>query len=71
MNGSINTNLEVVPTDTPQYYTVLCLRARSPDENGSRVGERFGVRYAGVDSHVKFGWLSSNLFVKSCDARLM
>ena len=41
MNGCISTNLDVVPNDSPQLTVYgLRLRARSQDDNGSRVGER-------------------------------
>ena len=69
MNGCISTHLEVVPTDTQElteqaYYSVLRLHLRGQDENCSHVEERFRVSFAGVDSHVKFRWFNSNLFVK-------
>ena len=40
------------------------LGSRSQDGNGSVIGERFGIMQLCVDSHVIFGWLCSNLFVK-------
>ena len=46
-------------------YTGFHLRARSQDENGSRVGERFRVMQLCVDSHVKVGWLYSNIICKA------
>ena len=48
MNGCISTNLEVVPTDSPQLtvYSGVRPRERSEDENGSRVREWFEVSSA-------------------------
>ena len=44
MNGCIRTHLEVIPTDS--LGSGLHLRTRSQDENGSHVGEQFGVSCA-------------------------
>ena len=45
-------------------HSVLRLCVRRQDENGSRVGQRFGWSQLCVYSHVKFVWLYSDLMVK-------
>ena len=71
MNDCISTNLEVVPTDFAQLTVYsglvgLRLHARSHYENGSPVGERFGVSCGLILTLYSVVCLR-----RSCDARLI